>query len=48
MTDKPYWNHEVETRSVEEQRAKDTSAIRMQLDYVSLLSGYKYMNSNNN
>jgi len=34
MTDKPYWNREVETRSVEEQTAMDTKAVKKQLYYV--------------
>ena len=34
MTDKPYWNREVETRSLEEQTAMDTRAVKKQLYYV--------------
>jgi phenylacetate-CoA ligase len=34
MKEKPYWNQEVETRSVEAQKALDIQALRQQLEYV--------------
>ena len=34
MTEEPYWNREVETRSLEDQAAMDTEALKRQLDYV--------------
>ena len=38
MKEKPYWNHEVETRSVEAQAALDKQAVRQQLEYVYNMS----------
>ena len=34
MIEKTYWNREVETRSLENQAAMDTKALKKQLDYV--------------
>ena len=34
MKEKPFWNREVETRSVEAQAVLDTMAVRKQLEYV--------------
>jgi phenylacetate-CoA ligase len=35
MTDKLYWNREVETRPVAEQKARDIKSVKKQLDYVN-------------